>query len=84
MSIFSPNKIRGLTSKSRNTVGLLYYAHFKTIIYTAKRYDKITLGSAISISPLYSMNSEGLDAKFSKPLSNDFNGLGEKWANRRK
>jgi hypothetical protein len=42
-----------------------------------------TLGSAISISPLYSMNSNGIDAKFSKALSNDFNRLGGKWANRR-
>jgi hypothetical protein len=29
------------------------------------------------------MNSKGLDANFSKPLSNDFNRLGGKWANRR-
>jgi hypothetical protein len=41
------------------------------------------LGSAISISPLYSINSNGIDAKFSKALSNDFNRLGGKWANRR-
>jgi len=32
---------------------------------------------------LYSMNSKGPDTNFSKPLSNDFNRLGEKWANRR-
>jgi hypothetical protein len=32
-----------------------------------------TLGSAISVSPLYSMNFKGLDANLSKPLSNDFN-----------
>jgi hypothetical protein len=37
-----------------------------------------TLGSAISIIPLYSMNSNGLDTDFSKALSNDFNRLGEK------
>src|SRR5687767_16008482 len=29
------------------------------------------------------MNYNGLDANFSKALSNDFNRLGEKWANRR-
>jgi hypothetical protein len=43
----------------------------------------ITLGSVISVSPLYSMNYNGLDADFTKPLSNDFNRLGKKWANRR-
>src|SRR5688572_5792376 len=43
----------------------------------------LTLGSAISITPFYSMNYNGLDANFSKALSNDFNRLGEKWANRR-
>src|SRR5688572_4233313 len=42
-----------------------------------------TLGSAISITPFYSINYNGLDANFSKALSNDFNRLGEKWANRR-
>jgi hypothetical protein len=38
----------------------------------------LTLGSAISVSPFYSMDSTGVEAKFSKPLSNDFNRLGEK------
>ena len=52
--------------------------------YPKEGFDEfITLGSAISISPLYSMNSNGLDANFSKALSNDFNRLGGKWANRR-
>jgi hypothetical protein len=32
---------------------------------------------------LYSMNYNRLSADFAKPLSNDFNRLGEKWANRR-
>jgi hypothetical protein len=38
----------------------------------------ITLGSVISISPLYSMDCNGLDTDFAKPLSNDFNRLGGK------
>jgi len=42
-----------------------------------------TLGSAISVSLLHSMYSKCLVANFPKPLSHDFNRLGEKWANRR-
>jgi hypothetical protein len=38
----------------------------------------IPLGSVISISPLYSMDCNGLDTDFAKPLSNDFNRLGGK------
>ena len=32
----------------------------------------MALGSAISVIPLYSMDSNGLDSDFSKALSNDF------------
>ena len=41
----------------------------------------VTLGSAIYISLLHSIISKELDANISKRLSNDFNRLGEKWAN---
>ena len=42
------------------------------------RRHTYTLGSVISVNPLHSMNCNGLDADFAKPLFNDFNRLDEK------
>jgi hypothetical protein len=47
-----------------------------------QNWNPDALGSAISIILLYSMNPNGLDVNFSKALSNEFNRLGGKWANR--
>jgi len=41
-----------------------------------------TLGSVILLSHLKSMGCKGLAVNFSKPGSNNFNRLGEKYANR--